>query len=149
MLAYQIMYHDASFNCFRRMSHRLQVVQYVFMLRYFLTLLIFFFHASWIAVIPVVSPALGGACRGLIASGEFQKLADQSGKMFSRLSDLNFGVLQGREEADISCVVTAFYELVTGETHHWRLTLHDKDIQVAQYTVICCGEVLAQRLTAT
>lgn len=92
----------------------------------------FWVHHPLVSVMAALLPALAATCHGLLASGEFNKLSEQSHDMGKALAALEQD-LTGTTTAsliDLEIQVRAFFGLVVQDAIGWHVTLRDKDVQV-------------------
>lgn len=134
LIAHQCSYHEANALRYHRIHHRLHRIADTC---FYLTLLACLSHLVWhhpvLSVLAAGLPALAAACHGILASGEFAKLSEQSEDMSKSLAALKQQVDAHSEEAGevLRQQVTTFYDLVIREALGWHVTLRDKDVQVA------------------
>lgn len=134
LIASQRAYHQGNAHRYHRIHHRLhRIADACFYLTLLACLSHFVWHHPILSVLAAGLPALAAACHGILASGEFAKLAEQSEEMSKSLKTLEQQVDPHAEDAGdgLRQQVTTFYDLVIREALGWHVTLRDKDVQVA------------------
>ncbi|NMV38557.1 hypothetical protein [Ralstonia insidiosa] len=134
LIASQRAYHKGNAQRYHRIHHRLhRIADTCFYLTLLACLGHFVWHHPFLSVLAAGLPALAAACHGILASGEFAKLAEQSEEMSESLKALERQVDSRAPDAGdgLRQQVTTFYDLVIREALGWHITLSDKDVQVA------------------
>lgn len=135
-------YHDNNAHRYHRIHHRLhQTASRCFYLTLLTCGLHLFLHHPLLSALAALLPALAATCHGLLAAGEFNKLAEQWHTMAHALAKLEHEVANpeantvaaaaGAPLAVLEEQVRAFFGLVVQDAIGWHVTLRDKDVQVA------------------
>lgn len=122
----QIAYHLVNAERCHAISHRLHgLADMCFWATLLFCAAHFKFHHPALSVLCALLPALAATCHGIMAAGEFGKIAAHSEEMHAALLRLKHklgGALPDRES------VQYFYALVIDEASGWHFTLRDKDL---------------------
>ncbi|CAJ0816191.1 hypothetical protein [Ralstonia flaminis] len=134
LIASQRHYHKVNAHRYHRIHHRLhRIADACFYLTVIACVSHFWWHHPVLSVLAAGLPALAAACHGILASGEFAKLSEQSEEMSESLKALEQQIDPHAQDAGdrLRQQVTTFYDLVIREALGWHVTLRDKDVQVA------------------
>ncbi|NYE61644.1 hypothetical protein FHW58_002851 [Duganella sp. 1224] len=130
----QARYHRINMHRCHHIHHRLHHTASVcFYLTLGVCLAHFWLHHPLLSVLAALLPALAATCHGLLATGEFQKLAQQSHDMQAELAQLEQEVKtdQGATLTTLHEQVGKFFSLMVEDALGWHVTLSDKDLATA------------------
>lgn len=125
-------YHNNNAHRYHRIHHRLhQTASWSFYLTLLACGMHLFLHHPLLSALAALLPALAATCHGLLAAGEFNKLAEQWHTMAHALAKLEQEVASaGTSLAVLEQQVRTFLGLVVQDAIGWHVTLRDKDVQV-------------------
>lgn len=133
----QMKYHQANFKSSERIHHRLHsVASLLFFGTFFACFSHFFWHNPLLTLLSAFFPALAAAMHGILATGEFSKLALVSERMVEQIEDLierlellNKTPINPKDT--IEAITKNFHDIVIAEALGWKAMFIDKNVPLA------------------
>ena len=91
----------------------------------------FVWHNAILTLASGFFPALAAAMHGILASGEFNTLADISNQMHGRINKLVQKLEGNANEDEIRSIAIDFHNIVIGEALKWKSMFKDKNVPLA------------------